>query len=196
MKIDQTEIFHRYHFNVISDSEKIIKIVHRHWFDIFQQFVIVFFLLCGIVIGSVLFLAIFKEFLEEEAYSVVMFLGTALGIFLWIYIFLIWIDYYFDIWIITNERIINVEQKGLFTRKVSELKFAKIQDVTTEVKGLLQTILNFGDVHVQTAAEESKFLFRQVPDPYHLKSLIMDLIRQHETKKSEQIKEMIGKMEN
>lgn len=96
---------------------------------------------------------------------------------LWILGFLIWIDYYFDVWIITNERIINIEQKGLFTRDISELRYESVQDVTSSVVGLIPTMLNFGDVSVQTAAKEERFLFRQVGDPFTIKDQIMALSR-------------------
>jgi hypothetical protein len=75
-----------------------------------------------------------------------------------------------------------VEQKGMFTRKVSELRYSRIQDVTTEVVGFLPTILNYGDVKIQTAAEEDEFLFRTVSDPYGVKGIIMNLIEQGEAK--------------
>lgn len=112
----------------------------------------------------------------------ITFLTTTFALFLWIYIFIIWLDYYFDTWIITSERVINIEQKGLFLRQVSELKYSKVQDVTTNVSGFFATLLNFGDVHVQTAAEEERFRFRQIPDPYEIKSLIMNLQKKQERK--------------
>jgi len=88
--------------------------------------------------------------------------------------FLIWIDYYFDVWIITTERVINVEQKGMFSRRVSELSYAKVQDITTEVLGFLPSMLNYGDVYVQTAGEQERFVFRTVSDPYHIKNIIAE----------------------
>jgi len=91
----------------------------------------------------------------------------------------IWFDYYLDIWIITTNRIVNVEQKGLFSRQVSELKFHHIQDVSTDVKGFFPTLLNFGDVTVQTAAEQSHFIFRSVGNPYKIKSDIMHHVKKN-----------------
>jgi uncharacterized membrane protein YdbT with pleckstrin-like domain len=87
---------------------------------------------------AIVFSGIFKNGIDQ---SVVLFAQNFFMLVIWIYGFMIWIDYYFDIWIITSERIINIEQKGMFTRKVSELRFQKIQDVTTEVIGFLPTIL-------------------------------------------------------
>src|SRR3989344_3187016 len=96
-------------------------------------------------------------------------------IFIWLFSFLLWIDYYFDVWIITNERIVNIDQKGLFARHMSELNFGSVQDVTTVVTGILPTVLNYGDVVVQTAGEKERFVFRMIPDPYIIKDSIMKL---------------------
>ncbi len=46
------------------------------------------------------------------------------------------------------------------------------------MNGLIPTILNFGDVYVQTAAEEERFIFRQVADPFAVKDAVMTLSRQ------------------
>jgi uncharacterized membrane protein YdbT with pleckstrin-like domain len=100
----------------------------------------------------------------------------------WIMLFLIWVDYYFDVWIVTDNRIVNIDQKGLFSREVSELELDKIQDITTDVKGVIPTFLNFGDLQVQTAAEEERFLFHNIPDPYDVKNIIMNLHKNSEKK--------------
>lgn len=169
--------FSRYHFQGQRDNETILAVIHRHWFDIATHFVLIV-VFAGLIVTSLFVLPTFatdSSLLENP--SLVLFLQNTLFLFLWLYAFLIWIDYYFDVWIITNERVINIEQKGLFVRSVSELKFSRIQDVTSEVRGMIPTILNFGDVKVQTAAEEEFFLFRQVPDPYHIKDILMERLR-------------------
>jgi len=111
--------------------------------------------------------------------------------FIWIFFFLIWIDYYFDVWIITNLRIVNIEQKGLFNRSVSEMDFGRIQDVTAEVIGIIPTFFNYGDVFIQTAAETERFLFRQVPDPYHIKDVLMQLQKQRVHQKTAEFRKMM-----
>lgn len=169
--------FSRYHFQGQRPNEVIISVIHRHWFDIVTHFILIF-LFTGLILGSFFILPAFATgsgLLDNPRFF--LFIQNTFLLFLWMYSFLIWIDYYFDVWIITNERVINIEQKGLFVRAVSELKFSRIQDVTSEVRGMIPTILNFGDVKVQTASEEDYFLFRQVPDPYHVKDVIMERLR-------------------
>ncbi len=169
--------FSRYHFQGQRESETVLRVVHRHWFDIATHFFVII-LFVAMLFGSLsLTPFLYPDMLGTEAFRFVLFIQNSLILLVWLYAFLVWIDYFFDVWIITNERVINIEQKGLFVRAVSELKFSRIQDVTSEVSGMIPTILNFGDVKVQTASEEDYFLFRRIPDPYHVKDVIMERLR-------------------
>jgi len=123
--------------------------------------------------------------------SLFIFLENIFAMSIWIIFFLLWVDYYLDVWIVTNLRIVNIEQKGLFSRTVSELELSRIQDVTTEVLGMIPTFLNYGDVFIQTAAEQERFLFRQVPDPYGIKDQIMKLQKQRSVAKTEEFRKIM-----
>ncbi len=94
----------------------------------------------------------------------------------WLFAFMEFTDWYLDTWIVTNERIINVEQHGLFSRTASELHLLNIQDVTSEVHGLLRTFLKFGNVYIQTAAERERFNFKDVHQPERLREQILKLV--------------------
>lgn len=170
--------FNRYHFQGQHENERILQVIHRHWFNILMHLGVITVLAC-ILLGSLAVLpALFPEIISQNTLPFFSFIQNTLFLFLWLYGFLVWIDYYFDVWIITNERIVNIEQKGLFVRHISELRFSRVQDVTSSVNGLIPTMLNFGDVSVQTAAEEERFLFRQVADPFAVKDAVMTLARQ------------------
>lgn len=180
--------FSRYHFQGQRENETILRVVHRHWFDIATHFIAILVFI-AVLFGSLSLLPLlYPNWLGSEMSRFILFIQNSLVLMVWLYAFLIWIDYFFDVWIITNERVINIEQKGLFVRSVSELKFSRIQDVTSEVSGMLPTILNFGDVKVQTASEEDFFLFRRVPDPYHVKDIIMERLR---TERDEEIDRVV-----
>ncbi len=165
----------RYHFRGQHENERVLRVVHRHWFNIFVHFLVIL-IFSFLLIASLLVLPVlFPEMLDAKNAHFFLFVENTFFIFLWIFSFLLWIDYYFDVWIITNERIVNIEQKGLFVRHISELNFSRVQDVTATVEGLLPTVLNYGDVLVQTAGEEKRFMFRQVADPYQVKDIVMKL---------------------
>lgn len=164
-----------FYFSSQNPNETIISVVHRHWFNMMIQFIPIFAIIGIMFLSFGMYPYIFSEFNGIGGKALFYFIQSFFLLGMWIYGFVIWFDYYLDIWIITTHRVVNVEQKGLFSRQVSELKFHQIQDVSTDVKGFFPTVLNFGDITVQTAAEQSRFLFRSVGNPYGLKSELMKL---------------------
>ena len=109
-------------------------------------------------------------------YPVLVLLATLYYLSIWLFFFTEFIDYYLDVWIITNDRVVNIEQQGLFARTISELDLFKIQDVTSEVKGVIPTMFNFGNVYIQTAGQKERFIFKNIPAPHEVRKTIVDLI--------------------
>lgn len=176
--------FNQYHFKGQKDGEEILLVVHRHWFDILSQFFIILAMLF-LLFGSLVFASpILTVFNGNVSPSLFLFVENVFFIFIWLFFFIIWVDYYFDVWIVTNERIVNIEQLGLFSRDVSELELENVQDITVEVLGIIPTFLNYGNLYVQTAAEKERFIFKHVPDPYAIKDLIMNLQKTYEKKEA------------
>ncbi len=101
--------------------------------------------------------------------------GSAFFLFAWLFLFQAFMDYYLDIWIVTNRRVLNIEQTGLFSRTISELRMYRIQDVTSIITGPLHTILGYGKVEVQTAGEKLRFEFEDIPQPNVIAKSILEL---------------------
>ena len=167
--------FQKFHFRGQNPNEEILLVVRRHWFDILKQFLMVFLMALLLIFSFYAFPYFLGDFSETKLQSLIFFLESGFAVLIWLYAFLIWIDYYFDVWIITDKRIINVEQKGLFMRHISELELPKVQDVTTEIDGIIPSLLNYGDVYIQTAGTVTRFIFWHVPNPYKIKGIIMKL---------------------
>lgn len=87
--------------------------------------------------------------------------------------FLYW---YFNVYIVTDERIVDIDFFGLIYTDVSVTKIDKIQDVTFVQAGLFGAMFNYGDVLIQTAAETSRIDFMKVPRPADVVELIGNLI--------------------
>jgi hypothetical protein len=87
-----------------------------------------------------------------------------------------------DVWIITNERIIDIQQKGFFSRVISEQRHYRIQDVTSEVNGIIATVLKYGNVYVQTAGSKQRFFFHEVPNPEEVRNTIIRLAERSKRK--------------
>jgi|SRR3989344_427606 len=150
---------------IIPNNEEVIVCFRRHWF---VYFISAFpSILVVIVFVSIIFIA--EETLSSQISNfrtVAVFIISAVVLFEWSILFIKWVNYALDIWIVTKTRIFDIEQHALFFRDVSEFRLDRIQDITVEVNGVIPTFLDFGDVHVQTAGKSRDFIFRQVPDPY------------------------------
>jgi len=157
------------------DREQVIAVYHRHWFDILSNLFVPAFLTVTLLLGALIAPSLAPLLFTGENGMFFGFIENSLHLFLWLYLFLVWVDVYFDVWIVTDERVVNIEQKDLFTRRTSELRFSRVQDVTSEVQGIIPSILNYGDVYIQTAGEQARFIFHNVPDPVTIKDLVMKL---------------------
>ncbi len=163
-------------------GERVEIFLRRHWIDVLRIFFITGFLLFipALVIGSLVFVD--APILSHELLSPLLL--SVLSAYLLIVLIVTFTeitDYWLDVWIVTNERIISSEQHGLFHRVVSEVYLHQIQDVTSEQKGFLGTFLTFGNVYAQTAAERERFTFKNIDNPDPVKIRISDLITECKT---------------
>ncbi len=157
---------------LLNKEEHVIHEIRRHWYVLLTESIgllILFFIPWLLFIG----LDITGVSLGDDGSALFVFISALWFLILWFSFSIIWTNYYLDAWFITDSRVIDVEQHGLFNRDVSEFRLDKIQDVTLEIKGFLPTMLHFGDIHVQTAGEAREFVIRHVPYPYHVKEIII-----------------------
>ncbi len=173
----------------IDPQEKIIRVVRKHWFVLFAQGFSYFLMLLAPVILLVLFfeLPVMASFSLSGGTVALGFFGFFLWLYLlWNALFLTLTDYLLDVLIITDKRIFEIEQHGLFKRESSTFRIDRIQDVTVEVKGIIATFLNFGDIHIHTAGEGHDFTGTMMSDPYSVKKQINEAI-DHWTRESRNV---------
>ncbi|NTU69894.1 PH domain-containing protein [bacterium] len=158
------------------ENEKVEIVIHRHWAAIINLFAFVFLM----AILPIFLFFIMQNYLLISVGAMNLFIiGSSIYyMFTFNMLFIGWLDYYLDSAVITNERIIDIDQNGLFNRTVSELHFSKVQDATGTQKGIIQSFLDFGDVQVQSAGTQKEFILDKVPHPYKLSKLIIDLQQQ------------------
>lgn len=88
------------------------------------------------------------------------------------------LTWFFNVYIITNKKIIDIDFQGILFKNISETTLDNIEDVTSTVSGALGMIFNVGDVYIQTAAERREFEFSLVDDPSKVRDVIADLSAQ------------------
>jgi uncharacterized membrane protein YdbT with pleckstrin-like domain len=161
----------------IGKDEKIILEIRKHWFVLFSKTLFLVFLLALPVIiavgANILNLSKFVTLIGDGTYISIILTSVWL-LFIWITFFVIWTDYYLDILIITDKRIIDINQKRLFSRDISVSQLDHIEDVSTEIHGLIATLLNFGNIQIQTAGENREFIVQGVPNPDNIRRQIME----------------------
>lgn len=93
--------------------------------------------------------------------------------------------WFFNIYILTDERVVDIDFQNIFFRKVSTAKIEEIQDVNIQSSGAFETFFGYGSVFIQTAAEVSQFEFMYVPNPDRVGKIINQMIDQEEQEKLE-----------
>jgi hypothetical protein len=162
----------------LESDEKVLKLVRKHWFvimaELFGTFVMLlipFFILIGLLIFPDT-LAAFNISLAKYT-AVIAFVIAGWFVLTLMAGFTIWTHYYLDLWIITDRRIILIDQIRFFNRNVSIFRLERLQDIEFSIKGLIPTFFNFGTLNAQTASHfESNFRSAGLPDPRGLQAII------------------------
>src|SRR3989344_2293820 len=147
----------------LSRNEEVLMVLHRHWIAIVWKFLLGAVLLALPILAAPYFPA--AGLAAGVSQVIIWFFVLIYLMIVALIIFIFWIDYYLDIWIITSDRIIDVEQRGLFNRSVSEFMLDKVQDITVEIPNMAATLLKYGNIIIQTAGEQS-FRIEQAPKVY------------------------------
>jgi hypothetical protein len=158
----------------LRENEKVLLSLHKHWIIIAERLLTGFFLLAFPLPAS--FLIRYINLGIENIWPYFWFFSVLYMMLVSLFIFLAWLDYYLDVWIITTERIIDIEQHGLFKREVSEFMLSRVQDVTIQIPNMLAMMLKYGNIDIQTAGERS-FSIKQIPDIYVAKDTILEAVK-------------------
>jgi len=169
-------------------GEHVVLFLRRQWFA-WASIIVAFVFMTSVPAGIALFfwdrVSVWLQY--PFAGPLIMIGASVYVLSLWLFSFLEFTDFYLDTWIITNDRIINIEQFGLFNRKASELHMGAVQDVTSEVAGIVGTFFDFGDVLVQTAAEHTQFVFKDVEHPEKVKETIIRLVEEYKAAHAKEV---------
>jgi len=156
------------------DDERVIIRERRYWFTIIRWirrpliFLAVSSLIAWVVTALLEPLSDFRR-----AFYWLVILAPALA-------WLVWraLDWRNDSYIVTDKRVIHIEKRYLTLEKRDEAPLAMIQDVSVEMKGLMTTLLYFGDVIIQTAGTLGTIYFRGIQKPRKAQAQIFALASQ------------------
>lgn len=101
------------------------------------------------------------------------------------YIFEKFLSWFYNVNIITDERMFDVDFHNMVYREMTDANIDQIQDVTVEIGGPIRTVFNFGNVVIQTAAEIPQIEFEAVPQPDKVARVLRELKIEEEVEKLE-----------
>ena len=166
----------------LEPGEKITQSVRVHWIILVSQllpFVLLAFLplLFPFVVGYLESMnqataVAVHTFIQASGQWLVLVLAFW-WLFLWMSALSITTQYCLTVWIITTTRIVDIHQYGFFSRQVSSFLLNRVQDVTTDVEGVFETLFGFGTLNVETAGRDEKFTMQGIQHPVELRDLIM-----------------------
>ncbi|MDZ4229380.1 MAG: PH domain-containing protein [Patescibacteria group bacterium] len=164
-------------FETQEKHEKIILLLRQHWFTQLKWIITAVIM---VFVPLILTLIPLLDFLSDR--------GQLMAIIMW-YLLLIafvyeqFISWYFHVFIITDERVIDVNFYNLLYKEVSGAKIDNIEDITYRQGGVIRALLNFGDVNMQTAGEKREFAIDDVPSPGRVVQILNELKLEEEHEK-------------
>lgn len=150
-------------------EEEILLLVRAH--PITQ----IYWLINGLFIFFFLFIGnfFFPQFLNLNQSLFLNFLIIFFVFSYWWFNFLSW---YFNVGVITNRRVIDIDFHSLIYKEVTSANLNKIEDITIKTGGFFQSFFNYGNVFIQTAGSEINIEFYRVPNPERVKEVVNNLL--------------------
>lgn len=159
-------------FSIQSD-EQVLLTIRKHWFMLLRDAIgVVTVGMLLPVLGSFLIAAMGP--VSNTAAALFIFVYATWFLLVWVALAVIWTNHFLDMWVITDHRIVHVEQMRLFVREVTTLPLERVQDATLRYDGFIETMLDFGTIHVQSAgADQSEVVMHGMPHPNDVKRMIL-----------------------
>ena len=150
------------------DDENVLHVFRKHPFVMRK----------GLVVGMMgPLVGVIPSAIKPELGFGFFFGGLAAGFLLGILCFMpSWIGWFFSIYIITDQRFIQIKQKGLFHRAVAALGLNQIQSVNYEIGGLQETLLGFGTIKMQTYVGD--LVIHDVHHPSKIQKKLLSILRE------------------
>lgn len=156
-------------------SEQVLLFLRRHWITNLPWLLIT---LIGIFLPFLVLLFVHSSFIPDN-YIVLSFLLYYLLLFgIALSNFVLW---FYNVGIITSDRVIDIDFSDLSYKNIASALLEALKDVNYTQQGFSQTFFNYGNITVQTEANESNIAFLAVPKPSLIAKTLLDLIKESDT---------------
>ncbi|MFA5947660.1 MAG: hypothetical protein WC806_01645 [Candidatus Gracilibacteria bacterium] len=164
-----SDLFFRGH---LDEDEKIIVVIHRHPIILFNASLKVFFF--GVIIPVAFYFMFPSVLYVAIAWGIGGFFGMLYHI----------IDWYFDVWLITNTGVIDIDKNGLFEKSSTRIEYHMIEGIAYTIKGFWATVLNYGDIQIDKISTATTVILHDAASPKRIERQIMKYQEEYVTDKS------------
>ncbi len=151
----------------LQNNEEVLLFTRRHWVFLWSRVALAVFFGIVPVVAITILTAKFAGF-GGIGGKVVLVLDAVLLIYWGIRAYFTWYKYSNDIWVVTNQRIVDGLKPNWFKSSLASADLTDVEDIAVVRHGVLATAFNFGEVRCQTAAERPNFILSGVPQPQHV----------------------------
>lgn len=168
---------------ILKEGEEPVRVIRRYWFSFVWQIIM------AVILIALPFFLMYPLFQWGQwgllAFGLLLLTALLYGL----RVFVVW---YFNLFIITSQRVVDVEQKGFFERTVSSSAYGRIRDVAFRTKGLWQTIFNYGAVIIEIAGAQVRLEARNIKQPKDIQEIVTALSQEsRESQTSEEFQTLI-----
>lgn len=149
------------------DHEEVLLVFRHHLMSMRKQLIVgMLLLLVGLVPAAVF---------PGSDWPLTILLVAAIMAFS--YMFWGWVGWYYSVYIATNERIIEVRQRGFFDRRVTEFGLDKIQNINYHIKGLQAVLFRYGTIAVRTYVGD--LVMEGIHNPVGIQEKLVRIVQAH-----------------
>ena len=149
------------------DGEKLLFIFRRHMIAMRQGF---YLLVIPLIITSIPPL-VWSNNGDNMELFLLPIAGLIFGLILFSYHLILW---YYSIYIVTDQRIRQVTQRGFFGKDVIDLRLSKVQSISYNIPGFSGDIFHFGTIVIHTIVGD--LVIHHVEHPVKIYNKLQDAV--------------------
>ncbi len=160
------------HFKDQGQNEEVLLTMRAHPATILPFFfnAFIFFMLIFI---SNFFIAPFLTSFQ------LLYINVFFILFIFMYVWVGIVNWYFNIGIVSNQQIIDVDFSVTGNKELTRTKLSHVEDMTLKTGGFFPGLFDYGNIFIQTAGSEVNTEFINVSHPGEVQHIIQNILEEY-----------------
>lgn len=167
-KLKKQKFSHKLFSSYLDDGERIVDIAHRH--------ILVFKVAAAKTSFFGLILPLFLWYIFPQVPPLFPVAWMIVGVVGMVYHF---VDWYFDVWLLTNMGVVDVERNGFFDVSATRIEYHMIEGISYQINGFVRTMFSYGDITIDKLGTKTAVVLRDAASPKKLERRVLKLQDQY-----------------